>query len=540
MSTQPRLCREIVLEHFGPIVEQVAQVLLTKGRLTLSGIVQFTQMPVRTVREALVVMIQHNICFYAEAREGLRQVCFYSIGQDEILLRLRIGRIIYWSGEWFGKEASTITHLMLLNGRLTLKDLKQWVKDNESSPQQKIVAYEQKFSQLASKRFITAVMPEDSKARIDRKLEAEAIAVNELLLGPSTREKAEIEFKVQQQLDDEDQSRQMIGMKRKVTETMDDDDEVSASKRFALTVEMEVEDDVFFRINYKQFTKYFRNEAVIDQATDIINRGAGQVLRLFLEQSDSFTGGIGKEESQPTSALHVASVLPHDMFTETGLDSREDSVHNERPTAADIVTEYFELLRQSPAKFIKRADNKGHNFFVVDFKSIRLYMMRKLFDKLMKSRFGNSTCRIARILIEKGKLEEKQVQKMAMLPAKDTREKLALLCTHGICDIQEVPKSADRAPSRTIFLWFVSLDKCYQELLIDLYRSIANVRQRIRHELATRQRLLEKMERKDVSENQDLLSAGDKKAIEELNKKVERLEVSAGRLDEMVMVYRDF
>lgn len=111
---------------------------------------------------------------------------------------------------------------------------------------------------------------------------------------------------------------------------------------------------------------------------------------------------------EPTSALHVASVLPHDMLTETGLDSREDSVHNERPTAADIVTEYFELLRQSPARFIKRADNKGHNFFVVDFKSIRRYMMRKLFDKLLKSRFGNSTCRIARILIEKGKLEEKQ------------------------------------------------------------------------------------------------------------------------------------
>jgi hypothetical protein len=96
------------------------------------------------------------------------------------------------------------------------------------------------------------------------------------------------------------------------------------------------------------------------------------------------------------------------MLNESGLDSREDSVHNERPTAADVVTEYFELLRQSPARFIKRADNKGHSFFVVDFKSIRLYMMRKLFDKLLKSRFGNSTCRIARILIEKGKLEEKQ------------------------------------------------------------------------------------------------------------------------------------
>lgn len=84
----------------------MAQVLLTKGRLTLSGIVHFTGLPVRTVREALVVMIQHNVCFYAEAREGSRQVSYYSIGQDEILMRLRIGRIIYWAGEWFGKEVS--------------------------------------------------------------------------------------------------------------------------------------------------------------------------------------------------------------------------------------------------------------------------------------------------------------------------------------------------------------------------------------------------------------------------------------------------
>jgi len=75
---------------------------------------------------------------------------------------------------------------------------------------------------------------------------------------------------------------------------------------------------------------------------------------------------------------------------------------------------------------------------------------------------------------------------------------------------------------------------------MDVYRSIANVRQRIRHELANRQRLLDKMERKDVSENQDLLSAADKKAIDDLNKKVERLEVSEARLDEMVMIFRDF
>jgi hypothetical protein len=81
-----------------------------------------------------------------------------------------------------------------------------------NSPSLEAAAYTKHFSQLASKRFITTVMPEDSKARIDRRLEAEARATDEILLGPSNREKTAIEFKVQAQLQQEDESRQMIGM----------------------------------------------------------------------------------------------------------------------------------------------------------------------------------------------------------------------------------------------------------------------------------------------------------------------------------------
>jgi DNA-directed RNA polymerase III subunit RPC3 len=96
------------------------------------------------------------------------------------------------------------------------------------------------------------------------------------------------------------------------------------------------------------------------------------------------------------------------MLIDTGLDTRDDAMPSDTSSASDIVGEYFELLRQCQARFIKRADSKGHSFYVVDFKSIRQHMKRKLFDRILKSKFGNSTCRIARILIEKGKLEEKQ------------------------------------------------------------------------------------------------------------------------------------
>jgi hypothetical protein len=118
-----------------------------------------------------------------------------------------------------------------LNGRLTLKDIQQWVRDNEAGANQskrqavwekrvshsnnysiELAVYKQKFTELAAKRFITAVLPEDSKSRIDRRLEAEAKAADAILLGPSRNEKQDIEIKVQLQLEKEDESRQMIGM----------------------------------------------------------------------------------------------------------------------------------------------------------------------------------------------------------------------------------------------------------------------------------------------------------------------------------------
>lgn len=161
-------------------------------------------------------------------------------------------------------------------------------------------------------------------------------------------------------------------------------------------------------------------------------------------------------------------------------------------------------------------------------------------EGLVQERYGVATCRILRILIERGKLDESQVQKFAMLPPKDTREKLALLKTKGFVEIQEIPRSADRAPGRCFHLWYVPVEKCYEELLVDSYRIICNLQQRKQNEIAKRKRLIDILNRKDVIENPDLLGDGDKKELANMNKILERLEVSKSRMDSVVMILRDF
>lgn len=198
------------------------------------------------------------------------------------------------------------------------------------------------------------------------------------------------------------------------------------------------------------------------------------------------------------------------------------------------------MLKTDAAGFVKSKDERGANQFAVNFEKLRYTMKRKVMEGLVQERYGVATCRILRILIERGKLDESQVQKLAMLPPKDTREKLALLKTKGFVEIQEIPRSADRAPGRCFHLWYVPVEKCYQELLVDSYRIICNLQQRKQNELAIRKRLIDKINRKDVIENPELLGEGEKREIAAMDKILERLEVSKSRMDSVVMILRDF
>lgn len=47
--------------------------------------------------------------------------------------------------------------------------------------------------------------------------------------------------------------------------------------------EAEVDENIFFTINYDAFNIMFRNNSIIDLATERINRSAGQVVKAFFD-----------------------------------------------------------------------------------------------------------------------------------------------------------------------------------------------------------------------------------------------------------------
>ncbi|KAI8092326.1 RNA polymerase III subunit RPC82-domain-containing protein [Gilbertella persicaria] len=362
----------------------------------------------------------------------------------------------------------------------------------------------------------------------------------------TSKELANVKSAAKAQVDAEYGSIETIGMKRKALDPLEYQRKRAAMDNFDEennSIEQDqVDEKVFFAVNYDKFNMVFRNDSIVDFATERINRTAGEIVKAFLEYGKDKMKMLKENDSPSATPIHIANMVSKtDIVSRGDISLPKDPLEPKKgPSLQETVRGYITLLKTDAAGFVKSKDERGANQYAINFEKLRNTMKRKMVEGLVRERYGVATCRIMRILIERGKLDESQVQKLAMLPPKDTREKLALLKTKGFAEIQEIPRSADRAPSRCFHLWYVPLDKCYEELLVDAYRAICNLQQRKEYELSIRKRLIDKINRKDVVENPDLLSEGEKKEIANMDKIVERLEVAKSRIDTLIMILRDF
>jgi len=149
----------------------------------------------------------------------------------------------------------------------------------------------------------------------------------------------------------------------------------------------------------------------------------------------------------------------------------------------------------------------------------------------VQSRFGQPSARILRILLANRFLEERSVAKSAMLTGKEAKERLYILLQHGLVHLQEVPKTADHAPSRTIYLWTVPQERVRLLMTDRAKKTFVNLMERIQHERSRYRLLIAKTERSDVAANPaGLLSSVERAQLEALNHVLGRLEFQISRI----------
>lgn len=153
-------------------------------------------------------------------------------------------------------------------------------------------------------------------------------------------------------------------------------------------------------------------------------------------------------------------------------------------------------LSEGCCEFIFRDQETGD--WTVDVSDAERRLRDNELMQMIKRRFGPTCLRIIRILVDRGKVDEKALQEIGLLNAKDLRKCLAQLHAHGFVDLQEVPREPQRQPARTIYLWFYDAERVRKRVLENLYKSMCRLLQRLKVERQKVGPTLQKSERSDV------------------------------------------
>ncbi|KAL4903525.1 hypothetical protein BDW74DRAFT_156554 [Aspergillus multicolor] len=336
--------------------------------------------------------------------------------------------------------------------------------------------------------------------------------------------------------------------------------------------EVPMDSSLTVRVNYEKLDVALRNRRFFELAERDAPPETAQIYDYLLRRIEYQTSRCrdtseipreGEEGEQYSAAIPLSAVA-HDinpyldlvgslgsLNTSThrlGKRSLDDAINedddDENGTSGNRtfeIDQHLCLLAQPPLNLTSKRLNGGIIHWTIEFRHLARKLRHLELERIVEARYGDVALRVLRVLQAKGKLDEKRLQEISLLPFKDLRQVLASMQTGGFVDLQEVPRDAQRQPSRTIYLWYYDPDRIRDSMLQDTYKSMSRCLQRLNFERGRLRDFLEKTERSDVKGNEELyLSEGELEKLREWRAKEALLLGEVSRLDDMVAVMRDY
>ena len=250
---------------------------------------------------------------------------------------------------------------------------------------------------------------------------------------------------------------------------------------------------------------------------------------------DINTHDIPDDSNRPTSS---AQTHWHELHAPGQLNGYTNGTahgdgHNE--ITLEAVQTKLSSLAQDAYGFVLRDPDTNH--WIIDFGLLGAQLWKDEVLRYVRSRHKGTVTRVIRVLLEKGIMDEKSLQEICLLTAKELRQCLLKLKGTGMITIQEVPREAQRLPNRTMYLWSFSPDRARKVLLKDLYKTMARL---LRRSMLERRKLSHLLGHSDSTGMESTeLRRRDSDAYNKWSGKEGWLVAELARLDESVCVLRD-
>jgi len=304
-----------------------------------------------------------------------------------------------------------------------------------------------------------------------------------------------------------------------------------------------------WRVNCEELDRRLRNDAIVTLIESRYGRPGAVAIAALLDlnakpeaavKNTVKTGPIEDQEqllvSQPFSMEVIMRKVEERRQTNTGGNGSDDGSGDANATSKVIRHALKAMSKRHAGGLLEKFTGRNNEDVYMLNIGEAVDKLRLLhFQTFLSKKFKEGGVRVWNLLRIKGQLEQKQITEAAMLAKEEAREALYALLRAGYLKLQDVPKTADHAPSRTIYTWRAHWKTAMNKFKADMYKSLGNVMIRLKVELTKRASFLEMCE-KVTAGNLDP-SVLDKRQLAEAKQVTTLLEGSMLRLDEEIALF---
>lgn len=558
-SPKAYLYVKVAEAHLGKTPSILVASLILFGRLTAKELSKQNDLPLKLVKTSLVSLIQLNCIQYWKDED--KKDFHYSLNEEGILLLLLAGEIVAVIKSLHGEEDAEIVQNIIENGSIQVSVLLDSL-GSESLKHKKM----EKLMTLHESGWVKEMRKIDFNPVEDvwdnlykstLKLMARSASTSEIKRVADAKEKTRSKF--DQLFPELDSSSELLYIEGGI-------------RRF--------KDNVRLTFNFARYEKHLRSRAFVDLAESRLGLITSKIygvccglverksppLNHWYRKISALRGDPEKEriffnsienklvESKHTvfSVQELASSIPKDLDVLNSIltqnfaiprkrvnevietpdlkrikledDSFVVSTANGRPLGSmdrqsrspllELLTEHLRILCSSRYPFLVEV---SPGTYTVPFQNLSRYIASYHYDTLIKTTMGNNALRVLNCVKALKLVDEKAISNTVLLKDKTVKSELYKLVNANVLETQEVPRSVDRAASKTFFLFRHKPYASHRYVHETLAYSMAITLDKISNFKQDHKILLEKCDREDVrGHEEELLLESELRTLKEL------------------------
>lgn len=517
-----RLAFKLIEDGFGPVARDVIATLIEHGTQQYGELLRASALSAAQLRHALLVLVQHNCvnCYLKEEPPTMRgpgpSYFLYEAALPNILQILRVPRFLTHMFDEHGNDAAWMVFSLIEHGRLRWDQLAQAVREHVAGDGNEAEAehadpdkLRNLFRSLVMERYIERVPactlppppqqvhPNARKKKAAPKPGSEE--ETELLRGQQEagvrQEYQQVRFSIPVELMGIGQgsaeagaSVKPAGKRKRTKEPITGGAEEPAKKRGRrkageaplgcaegrqqdeATTAGAATEVVLWRANYDEFNRRFRNDTIIRLLKDKFSATTAQAVEGMLLANARY-----EQTAQPAETV---------MLSVNDVSGALQRKHGNEGVPENVAGVLRHLSEDGLMFLDSCGSGPGGEQFKLHMPKVLQFARLHDLQAVIRNKFGPHAIRIWRLLLLNGQMEQKQVAELAMVPKEEAREALYAMLQAGYLTLQDVPRTNDRAPSRTFYTWRASSHVTIARMANDLYRAAGNLHERLAHEVA--------------------------------------------------------